>query len=90
LYRESEADIAASSARLARFGIDARHLRTILTAAGREAALVEQLVAPGLRSRNPERRKDALEDLEALAGVAQELSQLLFLRELRVFRERST
>ena len=53
LYAESEADIAAASARLARYGIDARHLRTFLTGAGRQAALVEQLVAPGLRARNP-------------------------------------
>ena len=89
LYRESEAEIAAASARLARFGIDARHLRTILTAAGRQAALVEQLVAPGLRSRNPERRKGALEDLEALSRVSQELSHLLFLRDLRGSVERS-
>ena len=88
-YRESEADIAAASARLARFGIDARHLRTILTAAGRQAALVEQLVAPGMRSRNPERRKAAFEDLEALSGVAQELSHLLFLRDLRGTAERA-
>jgi DNA-binding transcriptional MerR regulator len=89
LYRESEADIAAASARLARFGIDARHLRTILTAAGRQASLVEQLAAPGLRSRSLERRKAAFEDLEALAVVAQELSQLLFLRDLRGAAERA-
>ena len=89
LYRESEADIVAACARLARFGIDARHLRTFLTAGGREAALVEQLVAPGLRSRNPERRKSALEDLESLARVAQELSHLLFLRDLRSSVERT-
>jgi DNA-binding transcriptional MerR regulator len=87
-YRESEADIAAACARLARFGIDARHLRTFLTAAGRQAALVEQLVVPGLRSRNPDRRKGALDDLETLARVAQELSQVLFLRDLRAAVER--
>jgi DNA-binding transcriptional MerR regulator len=90
LYRESEADVASACARLARFGIDARHLRTFLTATGRQATLVEQLVAPGLRSRNPERRKGALEDLEALARVAQELSHLLFLRDLRAVVERSS
>jgi len=89
LYRETEADIAAACARLSRFGIDARHLRTFLTATGRQATLVEQLVAPGLRSRNPERRKGALDDLESLARVAQELSHLLFLRELRAVVERS-
>jgi DNA-binding transcriptional MerR regulator len=90
IYRESEADIAAACARLARFGIDARHLRTFLTAAGRQATLVEQLVAPGLRSRNPDRRKAALEDLQSLAGVSQELSHLLFLRDLRSAAERAS
>lgn len=89
LYRESEADIAAACARLSRFGIDARHLRTFLNATGRQSTLVEQLVAPGLRSRNPERRKGALDDLESLARVAQELSHLLFLRDLRGVVERS-
>jgi DNA-binding transcriptional MerR regulator len=89
LYRETEADIAATSARLSRFGIDARHLRTFLTATGRQSTLVEQLVAPGLRSRNPERRKGALEDLESLARVTQELSHLLLARDLRGVVERS-
>jgi len=90
LYRESEADIVAACVRLARYGIDARHLRTFLTAAGRQATLVEQLVAPGLRSRNAERRKGALEDLESLARVSQELSHLLFLRDLRAAAERTS
>ena len=90
LYRESEADISAACARLARFGIDARHLRTFVTAAARQAGLVEQLVVPGLRSRSPERRKAALEDLEALARVAEELSQLLLLRDLRAAVERTS
>jgi DNA-binding transcriptional MerR regulator len=89
VFGENEADIAAACARLARFGIDARHLRTFVTAAGRQATLVEQLVAPGLRSRNAERRKAALEDLEALSRVAQELSHLLILRDLRATVERT-
>jgi DNA-binding transcriptional MerR regulator len=88
LYRESEADIAGAGARLARFGIDARHLRAFRTAAGRQSALLEQLVAPALRSRNPERRKAGLDDLEALAAVSQELAQLLFMRDLRYLAER--
>ena len=89
-YRESEADISAAGARLARFGIDARHLRAFLTGAARQAALVEQLVAPGLRSRSPERRKSALEDLESLTRVAEDLSQLLLLRDLRGVVERTS
>jgi len=89
VYGETEADIAAACARLARFGIDARHLRTFLTGAGRQSALIEQLVAPGLRSRNAERRKNALEDVEALSRVAQELSHLLLVRDLRATVERT-
>ena len=88
LYSESEADIALACARIARHGIDARHLRAFRTAAGRQSALLEQVVAPALRSRNLERRAAALEDLESLAVVAQELAQLLLMRDLREVAER--
>jgi DNA-binding transcriptional MerR regulator len=88
LYRETDADIAAACRRLARYGIDARHLRAFRTAAARQSALLEQLVAPALRSRNPERRRAGLDELEALAAAAQELAQLLLLRDLRQLAER--
>ncbi len=83
LYGDGDVEIATTCARLAPFGIAARHLRTFRTMADREAGLLEQLVAPSLRSRNPERRKAGLEDLQTLAELAQELSQLLFWRDLR-------
>jgi DNA-binding transcriptional MerR regulator len=88
LYREGDADIAAACGALAQYGIDARHLRTFKNSAGREAGLLEQLVAPALRSRNPDRRKAGLDDLQALAEASQELSRLLFWRELRQLAER--
>ena len=67
LYGDSDVEIATTCARLAPFGI----------------ALLQQILAPALRSRNPERRKAGLEDLQTLAELAQELSQLLFWRDLR-------
>jgi DNA-binding transcriptional MerR regulator len=82
-YGEGDVEIALACSKLARYGIAPRHLRTFRTAADREANLLEQLVAPSLRSRNPERRKAGIEDLQTLAGLAQELSQLLFWRDLR-------
>lgn len=82
-YSELDGDIAAACAQLARFGIDPRHLRTFKTAADREAALLEAIVAPALRSRNAERRRGGIEDLEALGAHAQELMQLLLFRALR-------
>ena len=87
-YREGDAEIAASCGRLARHGLDARHLRAFRTAAGRQSALLEQLVATGLRSRDSQRRRAALEDLEALAGTAAALAQHLLVRDLRDAYER--
>ncbi len=82
-YHESDIDVAASCARLARYGIAPRNLRAFRTAADRNAGLVEAVVAPALRSNKPERRQAGMEDLQTLAEVAQELSNLLFWRELR-------
>jgi DNA-binding transcriptional MerR regulator len=82
-YAESDADIALTCGRLAQYGIAPRHLRAFRTSADREAALLDQLVAPALRSRNPERRRAGVEDLQTLAELAQELMQLLFWRNVR-------
>jgi DNA-binding transcriptional MerR regulator len=82
-YPAGDVEIAVACSKLARFGISARHLRTFRTAADREAGLLEQLVAPALRSRNADRREAAVQQLQTLAEVAQELSQLLFWRDLR-------
>ena len=88
IYKESDVEIAAACGRLARHGLDARHLRAFRTAAGRQSALLEQLVATGLRSRDLERRRAALEELQTLAGVAIELAQHLLVRDLREASER--
>jgi DNA-binding transcriptional MerR regulator len=83
LYPAGDADIAAACAQLAQFGVAPRHLRTFRTSADREAGLLEAVVAPALRARNPERRAAGLEELQTLAELAHGLSQLLFWRELR-------
>ena len=83
LYPESDLDIAATCGELARFGLSPRHLRQFRTAADREADLLEAIVAPALRSRNPERRRQGATDLETLGELAQDLAQRLFWRDLR-------
>ena len=86
-FLESDIDVAATCAQLMRYGVDPRNLRTFRTATGRQAALIEQLVAGSLRARNPERRQTALRDLQQLAELAGELSSLLFWRDLRDFAQ---
>jgi DNA-binding transcriptional MerR regulator len=82
-YAESDVAVASICARLQRFGLSGRHLRPFRSGADREAGLLEQVVAPALRARNPERRQRGLEDLQELSSLALELSQLLFWRALR-------
>jgi DNA-binding transcriptional MerR regulator len=83
LYPETDADVATACAKLHRFGITARHLRSFRTAAERESALLEQLIAPSLRGRSAERRTAALDDLQALGEAANELGTALLWRAVR-------
>jgi DNA-binding transcriptional MerR regulator len=87
-YPERDVDVVAACLRLSRFGVEPRNLRSFRTAVDREAGLLEQLVAPALKSRNPERRHAGLEDLETLASLSEELSHLLFWRALRSMVQR--
>ena len=82
-FDDTEREIVRAVTELARFGVGGRNLRVFRTSADREAALLEQILAPSLRSRNPDRRKEAVEALENLAAVASHLKYLLLVRDLR-------
>jgi len=82
-YDETEREIVRAVTELSRYGVAGRNLRVFKTSAERESALLQQILAPGLRSRNPERRKEAVEALENLAAVASHLKHLLLVRDLR-------
>jgi DNA-binding transcriptional MerR regulator len=82
-YDETEREIVRAVTELSRYGVAGRNLRVFKTSAEREAALLQQILAPSLRSRNPERRKEAIEALENLAAVASHLKHLLLVRYLR-------
>src|SRR3954466_9813575 len=83
LYDDTEKEIIRAVTELSRFGVGGRNLRVFRTSADREAALLEQILAPSLRSRNPDRRKEAVEALENLASIASHLKHLLLIRDLR-------
>jgi DNA-binding transcriptional MerR regulator len=82
-FDETEREIIAAVAELARYGVGGRNLRVFRSSADREANLLQQILAPALRSRNPQRRKEAVEALENLAAVATHLKHLLLIRDLR-------
>ncbi len=82
-YTQTDVEIVGLCQRLARYGVAARHLKAFRSAVGREAGLLEQILAPALRSSNPDRREAGLEDLEELAELTSELTHLLLVRDLR-------
>jgi DNA-binding transcriptional MerR regulator len=82
-FDETEREIIRAVTELARYGVGGRNLRVFRTSADREAQLLQTILAPALRSRNPERRKEAIEALENLAAVATHLKHLLLIRDLR-------
>ncbi|MEW1901140.1 MULTISPECIES: MerR family transcriptional regulator [unclassified Streptomyces] len=58
-YDPEAVTVARLVADLGRFGLEPRHLRAVKAAAEREAGLIEQVVAPLRRHRNPQTRAHA-------------------------------
>ncbi len=83
VYDETDREIVRAANELSRVGVGARNLRIFRSSADREANLLEALLGPSLRSRNPERRKEALQSLESLAATVSHLKHLLLVRDLR-------
>ncbi|MEU6868502.1 MerR family transcriptional regulator [Streptomyces sp. NPDC046876] len=69
--------VARLVADLGRYGLEPRHLRAVKAAADREAGLVEQVVAPLRRHRNPQTRAHAEATVKELAGLSVRLHEAL-------------
>lgn len=69
--------VARTAAEMGRWGIQARHLRPFKAAADREIGLLEQVVAPLVRQRDPEARARADETVRELAALCVRLHSTL-------------
>ncbi|MFG3250010.1 MerR family transcriptional regulator [Streptomyces sp. NPDC048187] len=76
-YDAEAVTVASLVVQLGRFGIEPRHLRAMKAAADREAGLVDQVVAPLKRHRNPQTRAHAEARTKELAGLAVKLHAAL-------------
>jgi DNA-binding transcriptional MerR regulator len=75
--------IVKTIAEMSRFGLEPRHLRSFRTTAEREIGLVEQVVSPLVRQRNPEARGRADEVARELASLSVRLHATLVRSGLR-------
>ncbi|MEJ8646537.1 MerR family transcriptional regulator [Streptomyces sp. MS1.AVA.3] len=83
-YHIEAVTVAKLVADLGRFGLEPRHLRAVKAAAEREAGLVEQVVAPLRRHRNPQTRAHAEATARELATLSVRLHAALVQSALRV------
>lgn len=79
--------VARLVAKLGRFGVGPRHLKQAKAAADREVALVEQVVAPLRRHRNPQTRAYAENTARELGDLSVQLHATLVRAGLRVSPE---
>ncbi|MDX2291194.1 MULTISPECIES: MerR family transcriptional regulator [Streptomyces] len=76
-YDPESVNVARIVADLGRFGLEPRHLRAVKASADREAGLIEQVVAPLRRHRNPQTRAHAEETAAELAQLSVRLHAAL-------------
>ncbi len=81
-YGDLEADIVRICIQLSAYGLGPRHLRQFHTGVLRAAGLIEGVVAPSLRARNPERRELGEEDLAVLARLTADLTERIVVLEV--------
>ena len=83
-YDAETVTVASLVVELGRFGIEPRHLRAMKAAADREAGLVDQVVAPLKRHRNPQTRAHAQARTKELAALTVKLHAALMQTALGV------
>jgi len=68
-----------------KYGVEARHLTMYRHFAQREASFFESIVAPTLRQKNPDARREASANLTEMAALARKLKQALLRANLREY-----
>jgi hypothetical protein len=82
-YDEEALTVANLAAEFRKFGIEARHLRVYRNAVDREMGLIEQVIIPLLRQRNPESRQRAVEGADEMGTLGQTMRATLLRSALR-------
>ena len=83
VFTEGDLETARICHLLARYGVEPRNLRLLGSSVEREAALLEQVATPSLRSTHPDKREYGEKMLEDLGGLLSHLIHLVLYKELR-------
>ncbi|MGH3735706.1 MAG: transcriptional regulator FtsR [Micromonosporaceae bacterium] len=82
-YDGTAVEVAKIATELARFGLQPRHMRSYRAGADREVGLIEQVINPLVRQRDPQARARAEEVVRELAALSVRLHTVLVQAGLR-------
>ena len=82
---QRDVEIARMALEMAKYSIQPRHLRGILAAVEREAAMFKQVLNPELRSGDEQRVQDAVNKAHHLAAVDSRLKELMMANAIDSF-----
>jgi len=83
--RQRDVEIARMALEMAKYSIQPRHLRGMMAAVDREAAMFKQVLNPDLRSGDESRVNDAVNKARRLAAVDSRLKELMMANIIDTF-----
>ena len=82
---QRDAEIARMALEMAKYSIQPRHLRGIMAAVDREAAMFKQILNPELRSGDDQRVAEAMNKARHLAAVDSRMKELMMANVIETF-----
>jgi len=84
-YDKEDVKILRIAREFARYGLEPRHMRMYENLTDREAMAFEQIVTPALKSKDPEAKRKALDNLLQLVNLSRELKDLLLKNRVKQY-----
>ncbi|MDD3717076.1 MAG: MerR family transcriptional regulator [Actinomycetota bacterium] len=84
-FDKEDVKILRIAREFSRYGLEPRHMRMYENLTDREALSFEQIIAPTLKSKDPEVRRKALDNLLQLVNLSRELKDLLLKNRVKEY-----
>lgn len=84
-YDKDDIKILRIAREFSRYGLEPRHMRMYENLTDREAMTFEQLILPALKSKDPEAKRRALDNLLQLVNLSRELKDLLLKNRVKEY-----
>lgn len=84
-FDKEDVKILRIAREFSRYGLEPRHMRMYENLTDREALAFEQIITPALKSKDPEAKRKALDNLLQLVNLSRELKDLLLKNRVKEY-----